>query len=190
MQQGSPDTHNPSNRKTSMTNENRESDLGLQDAVYLFMETAGQTTDKFNARQACLYTGLQLEELAEKIKVISEGCVSPGVKLSLGHLAFTLDTYGKDFKRGMHEGDILRCNHAELIDADFDLAWVSVAAAHSTSLDAERAFAHGSHTNLAKFIHDENGTLVCSKDENGKIQKPADWTPPDFTPYVDPTPRS
>ena len=27
------------------------------------------------------------------------------------------------------------------------------------------------------------------KDENGKVQKPPGWQPPDFEPFTDPTPR-
>jgi hypothetical protein len=164
--------------------EPRESDIDFLDAVRGFMQIAGQTTDKFNARQACLYTGLELEEMAERIAVISQGCISPAKSLRMKDFADLLSQWAAEFKAGKHEGDILRCDHAQLIDGQFDGAWVSVAACFSTSLDAESAFRHGTFTNLDKF---RGGVAI--KDENGKVKKPADWKAPDFEPYVDPTPR-
>ena len=163
-----------------MTTENRESDVELVDAVHGFMQLGGQTTGKMNAEQACLYTGLQLEELAEKIEAISKGCLSKSECINLMSLSTFLRHHSDRFKKGLHAGDILRANHAELIDADFDLAWVSIGALISVSPEPERAIAHGTYTNLDKFRGGQ-----CIKDANGKIQKPADWQAPDFTPYVD-----
>lgn len=160
----------------------------LIESVPEFMELGEQTTDRFNARQACLYTGLQCEELAEKIEAIMEGTLTPSQRDHLGVLANTLRIFSKEFKQGLHEGDILRSTHKDLIDADFDLAWVSVAAVFSSSIAGHRAIAHGTYTNMAKFPL-VNGERVCIKDENGKIKKPEGWKPPDFSPYVDPTPR-
>lgn len=156
----------------------------LQESVSDFMKKGGQTTDRFNATQACLYTGLQLEELAEKIAAIVEGTVTQPQREHMQLLRITLESFAKEFKQGMHHGAVLRADHAELIDADFDLAWVSVAGVFSTSTDAFGAIAHGTFTNMDKF---RNG---CVKDANGKIQKPADWAPPDFERYVDPTPKA
>lgn len=171
-----------------LRNDKREDFTDLIESVPEFMDLGGQTTYRFNARQACLYTGLQCEELAEKIEAIMEGTITPAQRDHLGVLSNTLRMFSKEFKQGLHEGDILRANHADLIDADFDLAWVSVAAVYSTSIAGHLAIAHGTHTNLAKFPV-INGERVCIKDENGKIKKPEGWQPPDFTPYVDPTPR-
>ena len=163
-----------------MNTETRESDVELVDAVHGFMQLGGQTTGKMNAEQACLYTGLQLEELAEKIEAISKGCLTREVAVGLQYFAKTLHVHAANFKAGKHTGDILRANHAELIDADFDLAWVSIGALISVSPEPERAIAHGTYTNLDKFRDGK-----CVKDANGKIQKPADWRAPDFTPYID-----
>lgn len=164
--------------------EHRESDVEFIDAVRGFMQVAGQTTDKFNARQVSLYTGLELEEMAERIAVISQGCISPSEELRLKDLADLLHNWGNEFKAGKHEGNILRCDHAQLIDGQFDGAWVSTAACFSTSRDAEAAFRHGTFTNLDKF---RGGVAI--KDANNKVQKPADWQAPDFEPYTDKTPR-
>ena len=159
----------------------REHYSGLMDSVIKFMEIAGQTKGRFNPAQACLYTGLQLEEMAEKLRAISGGTVSATASLPLIDLVSNMEAVAKRFKEGLHMGDIVRANHADLIDADIDLAWVSVGALISTSPQPYRAISHCAYTNLDKF---RGG--VCVKDANGKVQKPADWAPPDFTPYVDP----
>lgn len=160
----------------------RESDKELVDAVSTFMTIGGQTTGKMNAKQAALYTGLQLEEMAEKIEAIIGGAIFPEDKQHLDKLVVVLKQYADEFKRGMHMGAILRADHAELIDADFDLAWVSIGGVMSTAAEPERAIAHGTHTNLAKF---PDG--VCIRDANGKIRKPPNWQAPDFSDYTDKT---
>lgn len=159
----------------------REHYSGLMDSVLKFMEIAGQTKGRMNPAQACLYTGLQLEEMAEKLRAIGGGTVTKMACHPLIDLAVSMEAVSKRFKEGLHMGDIVRADHAELIDADFDLAWVSLAALISTSPQPYRAIAHGSFTNLDKFRGGK-----CIKDANGKVQKPADWKAPDFTPYVDP----
>jgi predicted HAD superfamily Cof-like phosphohydrolase len=152
----------------------------IEDAVAMFMAIGNQSTHGFNARQACLYTGLQLEELAEKIEAIKGGCVTSESAMGLRHLIETMRTHAKVFKEGMREGDMLRSTHKDLIDADFDLAWVSLGALFSTSIDAIGAIEHGNYTNFDKF---RGGQFI--KDANGKIQKPADWQSPDFEPFTD-----
>jgi len=157
----------------------KRTSVPLHQAVALFMTQADQSVNRFNARQACLYTGLQLEELGEKIGVIAKGCVTDDRRERLVAFRGMLEYFASVFRSGYHEGDMLRCNHAELIDADFDTAWVSLGALMSTSTNALGAIAHGSFTNLDKF---RNG---CVKDANGKVQKPADWQAPDFEPFTD-----
>lgn len=158
----------------------RESEIELVDAVRGFMQIGGQTVGKMNAKQACLYTGLQLEELAEKIETIIGGALTPAEKAHLDKLGIALRQYSSEFKAGLHEGSILRSDHAELIDADFDMAWVSLGGVMSTAAEPERALAHGTYTNLDKFRDGK-----CQRDANGKILKPADWQAPNFNEYTD-----
>lgn len=167
-----------------MSNDDRISDVPLVDAVDGFMRLAGQTTGKFNARQACLYTGLVLEEVGEMIDVIVGGCLTPAQTASLTALATTLKLHATAFKSGLHEGDILRCAQNDLIDAQFDTAWVAIGALMSTAINPDQAIAHGTFTNLDKFRDGK-----CERDANGKVKKPFDWSGPDFSPYVDPLPR-
>lgn len=162
----------------------RESEIPLVDAVDGFMRVAGQSTGKFNARQACLYTGLVLEEVGEMIDVIIGGTLTESQRQHLYPLSSMLRHFAKEFRDGMHEGDITRCNHHDLIDAQFDTAWVAIGALMSTSAYPENAIAHGTFTNLDKFRDGK-----CERDANGKVKKPIDWRAPDFTPYIDTLPR-
>lgn len=153
-------------------------------AVGQFMEISGQTTNSLNAKQACLYTGLQLEEMAEKIEAIVVGAVTPSVRSYLEGLADTLIEASNQFKAGLHTGDILRGDREALLDADIDLAWVSLGAAFSLSRDVHGAIAEVTRANLSKFP-----SGVAKRDENGKVVKPVDWRGPDLSPFVEPPKR-
>lgn len=161
-----------------MTND-RECFMPLTAAVRHFMRQGEQSVDRFNGRQATMYLGLQFEELAEKVAALMGGALTISDRERYRPLHDMLVKFANEFKAGLHEGDLLRCDHNELLDADFDLAWVSIAALYSESIAAQHAIAHGAFTNLDKF---RNGVV---KDANGKIQKPADWRKPDFEPYTD-----
>jgi predicted HAD superfamily Cof-like phosphohydrolase len=167
-----------------MTQALRESEIPLVDAVDGFMRLAGQTVDKFNGQQAALYTGLCLEEMGEMIDVIIQGCLTEQQRQRLHGLSNVLHQFAKEFREGLHQGEITRCNHDELMDAQFDLSWVAIGALKSTSAFSDNAIAHGTFTNLDKFRDGK-----CVRDANGKVQKPADWQRPDFKPYIDYGPR-
>lgn len=156
------------------------------DAIAHFQARCGQSTAGFNPQQVSLYTGLQLEELGEQMAVIAGGCVMHSERMRLLDLADLLKKWSNEFKEGRHTGDLMRCNHADLIDGQFDLAWVAAAALNSTSIDPVGAIAHGSYTNLDKV---REGVPVM-KDGNGKVQKPANWKAPNFEPYTDPAFRT
>jgi predicted HAD superfamily Cof-like phosphohydrolase len=167
----------------SMPHTERESNLPLMRAVARFMTIAGQSTKGFNARQSCLYTGLQLEEMAEKIEEIMKGTITASQREHFFALHDLLVKFADEFKKGLHEGAVLRADHAQLIDADFDLAWVSVASLFSESTNADGAVAHGTFTNLDKF----RDGVVLKDPATGKVKKPADWQAPNFVPYTDPS---
>lgn len=156
---------------------NRESNL--QQAVREFMTTGGMKTDEFDAGQACLYTGLQLEEMAEKLEAVATGCVDTLVRERLLFDAAVMRQHSLEFKQGKHRGNILRADREALLDADIDLAWVALGAAYSTSCNTAGAVAEVSRANLDKF---PGG--VVTKDDNGKISKPKDWRGPDLSSFV------
>ena len=164
-----------------MEHNTRMSFTPLLDAVIGFMQIGGQSTGRFNPQQAALYMGLQLEELAEKVQVLRDSAVEMVDRNALDILYYSLCRHAEQFKAGRFMGCFTRADHDKLIDADFDSAWVSLGALVSTTPLPEEAVAHGTYTNLAKFPGGK-----AERDENGKIKKPAGWTPPDFTRFVDP----
>ena len=137
-------------------------------AVRRFTELAGCTTDRFNVRQTALYIGLQCEELGEKL----EAC-------RLGLLAERLYAIGREFKEGEHDDRVNDADRADMLDADVDLAWVTVGAALSSGADVLGAMREVARANLDKF---PGG--VVTKDANGKVVKPEGWRAPDITPFV------
>lgn len=149
-------------------------------AVRSFMQAGGQKTNVFDAKQANLYTGLQCEELAEKLQVIAGGALTSDSRGELLGAIDVLNKLSERFKNTQHLGDVLRCNRANLLDADIDLAWVSLGAAYSTSSDADGAFAEVSKANHAKF---PGG--VPLRNAQGKIIKPEGWRSPDLDRFIE-----
>lgn len=136
--------------------------------VHKFMTACGQSTDHFSARQTGLYIGLQLEELGEKLTEIL-GPEHPVVQ--------HMHSEEVRFKSGVYDQQIAVTDRDQLLDADFDLAWVSIAAAFSLGANVPLAWLLGAESNLAK-IDETTGTVL--RDENGKVKKPEGWAEPDF----------
>ena len=70
----------------------------------------------------------------------------------------------------------------ETLDALIDILVVTIGAIHSMGADAEGAWKEVMRTNFAK-IDKETGKV--RKREDGKVLKPAGWTPPDLKPYLE-----
>ena len=73
-------------------------------------------------------------------------------------------------------------NDIETLDALIDILVVTIGAIHSMGADAEGAWKEVMRTNFAK-IDKETGKV--RKREDGKVLKPAGWTPPDLKPYLE-----
>lgn len=69
----------------------------------------------------------------------------------------------------------------ETLDALIDILVVTIGAAHSIGADSEGAWNEVMQTNFAK-IDPETGKV--QKREDGKVLKPADWTPPNLAPFI------
>ena len=67
------------------------------------------------------------------------------------------------------------------LDALIDILVVTVGAIHSLGVDAEGAWKEVMSTNFAKI---DKQTGRVRKREDGKVLKPAGWTPPDLEPFV------
>lgn len=161
--------------------------------VRRFTEAVGCTTDRFNVRQTALYIGLQLEEMAEKLEAV--GFHRESIALTI------LKRLSGDFKEGAFDDGVLDGDRAAMLDADIDLAWVTVGAALSSGADVLGAMREVARANLDKLVEcDEQhlgidrpladcpkcaGRLAYAvKDANGKVTKPDGWRAPDIAPFV------
>ena len=127
-----------------------------------------------DAKQLCLYIGLQLEEIEEKIRLIY-GCPLG----SLVDLSAQFKAASPTLQQMAYEA--MSEHPAEMLDADMDLIWVTLGSARAQGANAELGYALVTQANWAKF---PDG--VVTKDSNGKVQKPAGWVEPDLTPATHP----
>jgi tellurite resistance protein len=166
-------------------------DMSLEEAPNLLervhaFNVIGQTAppNGFNADRLCFYTGMQLEELAEKIAAIADGAVEEYERNMLKMLAGRMQDEGMKFKNGTHMGAVMRANREDLLDADIDVLVVSAGALIYQTKQWRPAVGHVLEKNDAKFQMID-GKLTAVRDANGKIQKPQGWTPPDLSPFVE-----
>lgn len=76
---------------------------------------------------------------------------------------------------------ILKSNDIEICDACFDLMWVIIGYMKSRGWDCENIWDEGAKSNLSKI---DRVTGLVKRREDGKILKPDDWKPPNFTNFV------
>lgn len=160
---------------------NEQAIVDLVGRVHRF-NVIGQTTPPshlFNADRVGFYTGMQLEELGEKIDAIAGGAINSSEHIELNALSESLKKWGMRFKEGKHLGDVLRADREALLDADIDIAVVTQGALAYQTPRYSGAIAAVLDANDAKF---PNG--VATRDANGKIQKPEGWKPADLTPFI------
>lgn len=136
-----------------------------------FNTLAGNTDDEYNVRQIALYTGLQLEEMAEK----------------MGHIGLTvlrdhLHSVGMSFKQGTYDSWVAAADPQDLLDDDVDQFVVTVGSMLSQGADIHGAISEVNRSNMSKVF--EDGTM--HRDENGKILKPPHYSPPELAPFVNP----
>lgn len=137
--------------------------------VQVFLEGCDQSTLSFNPRQAALYTGLQCEELAEKLEAIG-----------LKQAAAELSALGDLFKKGNYDHlirDQTTQGRIDMLDADLDLTWVSIGAAYGLGMDVKMGWDLLAANNMTKI---DPITRKAKRDANGKIVKPAGFSPPNF----------
>lgn len=138
--------------------------------VRKFAEAAGHTTDEFNVRQTALYIGLQLEEMAEKLEAIFD---------SKDELIKIFKYESHAFKSRCYDHAVSNANRQGLLDADVDLAWVTIGSMLSQGADVTGAMNEVVRSNMSKMVE---GRMV--KDANGKVVKPDTYSPPNLAPFV------
>lgn len=154
-------------------------EYNIVERVAYFMHSCGQDLDEHKPDQVSLYIGLIAEELRGVVSALAErgGALDD---ISLRNLRSdtipALDYLAGLGKRGALSDMVASADQAELLYGFIDCAIVSLGAAISSSPDAESAVEEVLAANDAKV----SGGL----DENGKIQKPAGWVPPDLSGFV------
>lgn len=148
-------------------------------SVKAFNEAAGVTTDHYNARQVGFYTGMQCEELAEKLEAIfgnDRGVRPPSINM----LVESLERIGDRLKNNIYPDMCANANRHDLLDADVDLLVVSIGSMLSQGANGRGAIEEVCGANMAKVV---DGKLARHP-ETGKILKPEGWTPPDLHKYL------
>ena len=72
-------------------------------------------------------------------------------------------------------------DNVEQLDACMDMIWVILGYCHMKKFDIKGAWEEVARSNLSKI--DSNTGMVLRRDD-GKILKPANWTPPNLTRFV------
>ena len=145
--------------------------------VRKFAEAAGHTTGEFNVRQTALYIGLQLEEMAEKLESllwIFDHKIHP-----LDAVTELMNEASYEFKKGNYDNELAKVNREEMLDADVDLAWVTIGSMLSQGVDVTGAMNEVVRSNMSKMV---DGKMV--KDANGKVIKGTDFSPPNLAPFI------
>lgn len=165
--------------------------MDLVKAVIEFTEGCGQMDDMSAAARinsAAFYTGMQCEELAEKLREIKKGCeqldvwfaASP-LKSDLATCIHHLETLGTRLKGRAYNhaiGAMTAEQRKEMLDGDVDLAWVSIGGAISSGANFQEAADRVSLANLSKRFPD--GTFHRDP-ATTKVLKPDGWKPADLT---------
>lgn len=150
------------------------------ESVYEFNRIAQvRPPGQFDADRVGFHTGMQLEELAEKIKAIATGCVISTDRAKMLQFAAIMDTWGEEFKSGKHHGDVLRADREEMLDGDIDVLVVTLGALMYQTPRWMAAIGTVLAANAEKV---PGGVAV--RDQNGKIQKPPGWKKPYLMPFV------
>lgn len=157
--------------------------INLAETVREFMRIGGQTVDTPDARQASLYLGLQMEELAEKLDALLS--VNPFDQSTLAPLSRTLKFAGQRAKEGAYMylfSTMFREHHEaheQCVDADADLAWVALGGLMCSARRPLDVINEVARANMDKY---PDG--VAMRDSNGKIQKPTGWRGPNHINFL------
>lgn len=153
----------------------------LVDSVYEF-NNIGQTTPPgadYNADRTGFYIGMMLEEMAETLEAVMFGAVDKGQEAGLRSYVFAMKDLGKSFKEGGCHGAVLRADRTELLDGCIDVSVVTLGAMMYQTPRFREAIGAVLRANAEKC---PGG--VATHDANGKIVKPAGWTKPDLSTFV------
>ena len=139
--------------------------MTLSSIANWFTQAVPTPTDKNRAVQI----GVHLEEVAEMATSIGETFIAE-------RIALIATQFKRDSTVELHEPSLDR---TELLDSLADQIVTAVGVAHMFGFNIQGALAEVNRSNWSKFV-DGKPTF----DANGKIAKPATYSPPDLTPFV------
>lgn len=120
--------------------------------------------------QATIQLGCHMEEFNEMFEALGYECATE-----------ELESIADSFKGSYaHQvGDVERCDKVKLLDAMVDQIVTAVGVGHMLEMDVLGALAEVNRSNFSKF-EDEKPVF----DENGKITKGKDYTPPQLAEFI------
>lgn len=141
-------------------------------AIEAFCLATGDANEQrtVDPKTVARYIGMQFEELAEKVAAI-------------GFLEMTewLDGVGETFKSGKYDAFVEYAltdsdRATGMLDADIDLAWVSLAGSFAAGANVRDACHEVATSNISKISPDGK----VQRDANGKIMKPPYFVGPNL----------
>ncbi len=143
-----------------------------------FMRQCGQNVTTHDPEQVSLYIGLMAEEMAEVMECLfkAKDFDDENLRHIYMQALYMLDHISRLGKRGMFASRARAANQENLLDGFIDSAIVALGAAISASPQAYLA--------TRKVMAANDAKLAGGRDENGKIQKPEGWQPPDLSDCV------
>lgn len=162
--------------------------LDFFDGVKEFNVAAGviqQFGQPFDPKLVAFYTGMQCEELAEKLVAVFDKnalVTVEGVKVPVSTIILSMEALGQEMKDNLHTERFVSANRQELLDADVDIQVVSEGSILAAGANGFGARAEVNRSNLAKIVDGK----VIRDPVSGKILKPEGWTPPNLAPFFNP----
>lgn len=143
-----------------------------------FMEKCGQNVTSHDPAQVSLYIGLQAEEMSEVLQCLykAQTFEDPTMRHFYVQAISTLDYLASLGKSGCFSARARLADQEELLDGFIDGAIVNLGASISASPQAYLA--------TRKVLDANDAKVSGGRDENGKIQKPEGWQPPDLSDCV------
>lgn len=120
--------------------------------------------------QATIQLGCHMEEFNEMFEALGYACCTKEIER-------VADSFKKSYAHQV--GSVESCDLNGLFDAMIDQIVTAVGVCHMMGFDVQKGLQEVNRSNFSKF---ENGKPVF--DENGKITKGENYSPPDLTPYI------
>ena len=121
----------------------------------------------------CVQLGCHYEEVAEMANALWDSEVHESAENAANNYKDANDFFT------LFLGDLTECQRIQLLDALCDQIVTAVGVAYMLGMDIEGALAEVNRSNWSKF---EGGVPVFN--EQGKIAKGAEYTPPELSDYI------